>query len=115
MTVPQMPAANAASSATKRRTARVRCERKLVPAVPFPVESDFRLGPDVVAGEDPLAAATLAREICRGPGRRADAHEQDEDAHRAAEAAKERLARNVEDVRDSGADVVRGGLGQPRI
>src|SRR5215475_10521461 len=110
-----MPAANAASSATKRRTATVRCAPNLVPGVPFPVESDFGFGPDIVTGQDPLAAATLAREVGRGPGRRADAHEQDEDAHRAAETAEQRLARNVEDVRDTSADVVGGVLGQTRL
>src|SRR5215813_4354567 len=109
MTVPQMPAANAASNATKRRTATVRCERKLVPGVPFPVESDFGLGPEVVAGEDPLAAATLTREVGRRPGLGANAHDEYEDAPRATETAEERLARNVEDVRDAGADVVGGG------
>src|SRR6516165_3021603 len=115
MTVPQMPAANAASSPTKRRTATVRCELKLVPGVPFPVESDFGLGPEVVTGQDPLAAATLAREVSRRPGPRADAHDQNEDSHRAAESAEEHLAWNVEDIRDAGADVVCGGLGHVRI
>src|SRR5882672_7100036 len=112
MTVPQMPAANAASSTTKRRTATVRWETNLVPVVRFPVESDLGIGPKVVAGEDPLAAASLAREVGGRLGRRADADDQNEDSHRATDAAQESFSRNIEDVRDAGADVVRGGLAE---
>src|SRR5439155_810293 len=116
MTVPQMPAANAASSATNRRTVSGRCETALVLGVPFPVERpDVRVGPQVVAGKDPLATAALTSEVCGGPGRGAEGHDQDEDAHRATEAAQKSLARNVEDVGDAGADVVRGGLRQVRL
>src|SRR5437016_13780995 len=116
MTVPQMPAAKAASSATNRRTTSGRCETGLVLGVPFPVERpDVRVGPQVVAGQDPLATAALTSEICRGPGRGAEGHDQDEDAHRATEAAQKSLARNVEDVGDAGADVVRGGFRQVRL
>src|SRR6267378_802631 len=116
MTVPQMPAANAASKTTKRRAATVRCETNLVPAVvPFPVESDVGIGSKVVAGEDPLAAASLAREVGGRLGRRAEADDQDEDSDRATEAAHESLARYVEDVRDAGADVIRGGLAEVRL
>src|SRR5262249_4051468 len=80
MTVPQMPAANAASSTTNRRTASARCETELVLGVPLPVERpDVPVGSQVVTGQDPLAAATLAREVRRGLGRRADAHDHDED------------------------------------
>src|SRR3989442_13199501 len=115
MTVPQMPAANAAISTTKRRTATVRWETNLVPVVRFPVESDVGIGSKVVAGEDPLAAASLAREVGGRLGRRAEADDQDEDSDRATEAAHESLARYVEDVRDAGADVIRGGLAEVRL
>src|SRR6267142_6177414 len=109
MTVPQIPAANAASSATNRRTVSGRCETALLVVVPFPVERpDIRVGPEVVAGQDPLAAAALTSEICGGSGRGADAHDHDEDADRATDTAQKPLARNVEDVGDAGAHVVRG-------
>src|SRR5438445_13874854 len=115
MTVPQMPAANAASSATNRRTVSGRCETALVLGVPFPVERpDVRVGPQVVAGKDPLATAALTSEVCGGPGPGTEGHDQDEDAHRATEAAQKPLARHVEDVGDGGAGVVRGGLPQAR-
>src|SRR3989442_8343681 len=116
MTVPQMPAANAASNATNRRTVSGRCETALVLGVPFPVERpDVRVGPQVIAGQDPLAAAALTSEICGGAGRGADAHDQDEDAHPATEAAQKALARSVEDVCDDGADIVRVGLRRGRL
>src|SRR5206468_704321 len=115
MTVPQIPAANAASSTTKRRTATVRCETNLVPAIPLPVEPDLGIGPQVVAGEDPLAAASLAREVGSRLGRRPEADEQDEDSYPAAQTAKEHLAGNIEHVGDAGADVVRGVLGEMRL
>src|SRR4030095_17149717 len=98
MIVPQMPAANAASRTTKSRPVTVRGETALVLAVPFPVERGLCLRPKVVAGEDPPAAAALAREIGGGSGRRADADDQDEDSYGTADAAQEPLARNVEDV-----------------
>src|SRR5262245_24656437 len=108
MTVPQMPAANAASSATNRKTARGRCENDLVPAgVALPVEcTDVRIGPEIVAGENPLAAAALAREVRGGLRRGADADEQDEDTGRGTDGAQESFARDVEHVGDTGADVV---------
>src|SRR5215510_939396 len=110
MTVPQMPAANAASKATNRRTATVRCETRLVSGIPLPVEPDVGIGPQIVAGEDPLAAAALAREVGSRLGRRAETDQQDEESRRPADAAQEHLARNVEDVGDASAHVVRGGL-----
>src|SRR5215470_11262022 len=105
-----MPAANAASNATNSRTATVRCETKLVSGIPLPVEPDLGIRSEIVAGEDPLAAAALAREVGGRPGRRAETDHQDEDSRRAADAAQEHLARNVEHVGDAGADVVCRGL-----
>src|SRR5438270_10936503 len=103
MTVPQMPAANAASSATNRRTVSGRCETTLVLGVPFPVERpDIRVGPEVVAGQDPLTTAALTSEICGGLGLGADAHDHNEDDHHATDTAQKPLARNVEDVGDAG-------------
>src|SRR4029434_10029179 len=111
MIVPQMPAANATSSATNRRTASRRCETDLVLRV-FPVERPVVgvVRSEVVAREHPLAAASLPREVGRGPGREADADEQGKAAARPPEPAEQPLAWNVEDVGDAGADVVRGGL-----
>src|SRR5437899_8713769 len=116
MIVPQMPAANATSNATKRRTASRRCETGLVLRV-FPVERPVVgvVRSEVIAREHPLAAASLTREVGRGLGRGADADDHDEDSDRATEAAEQPLAWNVEDVRDARADVVRGGLRQMRL
>src|SRR4026208_1959203 len=111
MIVPQMPAANATSNATNRRTASRRCETDLVLRV-FPVERPVVrvVRAEVVAREHPLAAASLTREVGRGPGRGADADDQDEDADRATEAAEQPLAWNVEDVGDG-----RGGSAAPYL
>src|SRR5215467_1014890 len=111
MIVPQMPAANAASSATKRRTASRRCGMDSVLRVAFPVERPVVrvVGSQIVAREDPFAAASLAREVGRGLRRRTEADDQDADADHAAETAEQPLAWNVEHVGDAGADVVRGG------
>src|SRR5262252_7805801 len=105
MMVPQMPAANAASSTTKRRTANRRCGTDLVSRVAFPVERPVVrvVGSQIVAREDPLAAASLAREVRRGFRRRADADDQDRDADHAADTAQQALARDVEHVGDTGA------------
>src|ERR1700741_2127017 len=98
MTVPQMPAANAASRTTNSRTASGRCESDLVSSgVALPVEGpDICVRPEIVAGENPLATATLAREVRGGSRRGAEADDQDEDTDRPPDAAQEAFCRGVE-------------------
>src|SRR5262245_50176162 len=106
-----MPTAKAASSAANSNAATARGTKGLVPdgAVPLPVEgSDLRFGPEVVTDEVPPTAASLAGEV-RGRSRRGpDADEHDEDPGGHAGSAQDAFSRDVEDIRDTGADVVGG-------
>src|SRR5262249_57637804 len=104
-----MPAASAASSAPNSSAATARGTKGLEVdgGVALAVEgSDLRFGPEVVTDEVPPAAASLTGEV-RGRSRRGpDRDEHDEDAGRDTRSAEDALARDVEDVRDTGADVV---------
>src|SRR5215510_166482 len=113
-----MPAARAASSAANSSAATARGTKglELDGAVPLPVEGpDLRFGPEVVTDEVPPTAASLSGEV-RGRSRRGpDRDEHDEDAGRDTRSAEDALARDVEDVRNTGADVVGGRLGHARL
>src|SRR5215813_3888504 len=113
-----MPAAKAASSAANSSAATAREMKGLEPdgAVPLPVEgSDLRFGPEVVTNEIPPTAASLSGEV-RGRSRRgSDGEEHDEDPGGHARSAQDAFARDVEDVRDTGTDIIGGRLGHPRL
>src|SRR3989442_2002819 len=98
-----MPAANAARSAANRRMASGRETEDLVPvSVLLPLERPHvGIGSEVVAGQDPLAAAPFSGEVGGGLGRRSETDGQDEDPGDPAEEAEESFAGDVEDVRDT--------------
>src|SRR5262245_45803024 len=113
-----MPAAKAASSAANSSAATGRGTKGLEPdgAVPLPVVgSDLVLWPEIITDEVPPATASLTGEV-RGRSRRGpDRDEHDEDAGCDTRGAEDALARDVEDIRDARADVVRGRLGRARL
>src|SRR2546422_4712105 len=112
-----MPAANAARSAPSRGMASGRKTEYLVRlSALLPRERPHvGIGWEVVAGQDPLAAASFSGEVGGGLGRRSETDGQDEDPGDPAEEAEESFAGNVEDVRDTRTDVVRRRLPRPRL
>src|SRR5262245_15329159 len=113
-----MPAAKAASSTANSSAATGRGTKGLKSegAVPLPVVgSDLVLGPEIITDEVPPAAASLTGEVRGRPRCGPYRDEHDENAGRDTRGAEDALARDVEDVRDTRADVVGGRLGHARF
>src|SRR2546427_10142180 len=112
-----MPAAKAARSAANSRTATGRGTKGLVlGGVRLPIErSDVGVRPEVVARQEPPTTASLPAEVGGGLGLGPQGDREYEDPRGGTEAAQKALARYVEDVGDTRADVVGGRFTGSRI
>src|SRR3989454_9040467 len=112
-----MPAAKAARSAANSRTATGRGTKGLVlGGVRLPIErSDVGVRPEVVARQEPPTTASLPAEVGGGLRLGPKGDGEYEDPRGGTEAAQKALARYVEDVGDTRADVVGGRFTGSRI